>query len=238
MSAHASRDEGGGAPNVKVDAVDDTELERAIQDSQREAVQQEGADIAEAVLRSKADAPELNCDGVIIFRLTRVSNEITEILLQSPLLVECRNRVVDAGCEVVPAYANGAKCFVPLTAEQVSEINLEPQPHHIIALRTDRDLIAGVLSNIPCRKRPQLRLDHRTEPPKDANHYQTVEVEDVDAEQVAIKDEYALSGLLIRNTFLHILDRKEVSESSAFCESAPCGTSDFTQPANPRRWGP
>merc|ERR1712032_1268702 len=122
-------------------------------------------------------------------------------------------------------------CFVPLTQLEVSEINLELQPHHIIALLADKGQIERALAEVPCRKRPQVRTDHRAEPAPE-------ECEDAEEDRVAIVEELVLSGMRIRNTFLEYPDVKDVSETSAMCQSAPCGHCEAAQPPNPRRWSP
>ena len=60
-----------------------------------------------ALQLSKAELPPLSSDGVVLFRLTRMAHtrEVETVLLESPMLTECRNRVLDAGCEIMPPWA-------------------------------------------------------------------------------------------------------------------------------------
>merc|ERR1711957_285450 len=104
----------------------------------------ESSHVADALLRRKGPlagrmAPEF--DDIVVLRLTRLarSPEVETLLFESPFLADCRAHVVAAGSEIAPAWANGAKLFVPMTLEQVVEAGLELQHHHILVYECDVD---------------------------------------------------------------------------------------------------
>merc|ERR1712232_744354 len=121
-----------------------------------DSVQEEQADLQKALLLSKADSPALSGDDVVIFRLTRYSQDIEAALCTSTELTE---RVGDAGCQVRPDFSEGI-FLVPITAEQYKELGLDLQKHHILALRSDRDEIARSLRPVPKTKRPRLHYEN------------------------------------------------------------------------------
>ena len=77
------------------------------------------------------------------------SPEIINVLLRSPILAGLR------GHDVSPSWANGAKLFVPLTEQQVRDIGVELHDWHVIAYRSDVNLLKAALKDIPCRQRPK-----------------------------------------------------------------------------------
>jgi len=130
--------------------------------------------LSKAILLSKLDGPAeglpLSFDGVTIFRITRYahSEATLQVLLESPLLNECRSRVADAGCDIIPEWGNGAKCFVPLTPDQSHELarlGIELQPHHVIALKTDLESLNSALQSMASRKRARVNVDHHASYP-------------------------------------------------------------------------
>merc|ERR1712046_305651 len=105
----------------------DEQMTRAIDESTAEALNRANSELMAAVLSSKADAPnELSADGVVLFRLDRRARteEVTNALLQAPALARCRQAVEDAGCELQPAWANGAWLLVPMTQDLYREANI------------------------------------------------------------------------------------------------------------------
>ena len=160
-----------GAPgSVRDDADLDDAKQQAVLQSIAEAnerQEQEGAQLMEALLRSKADMPAtgvpLSGDGVVILRLTRKSRspEVLAVLSQSHLLSHCHARVADAGCSVTPDWANGAHSLVPLTREQLEETDFELNHHHVVALEVDIEHIRAALRTIDCKTRPKVSLDHK-----------------------------------------------------------------------------
>jgi len=117
-------------------------------------------ELMEAIQRSKADAPQvLSSDNVVLLRLTRMarSPEVFSVLMESELLLHCRRRVLEAGCEISPSWASGAKLFVPYTESQLAELDqagIELRDHHILALRDDKEVISQALKSLPKKKRP------------------------------------------------------------------------------------
>merc|ERR1712046_564205 len=107
-------------------------------------------------MRSKADAP-LMSDGVVLMGFKRVGNlnGIVESLLSSEHLVGPISRVVDAGCEVRPAWTL-AVLLVPLTQAQVDELGVELSVHHIFAHEDDKELLIRALKELPSRRRTSI----------------------------------------------------------------------------------
>ena len=76
-------------------------------------------------------------------------------------LADARKRVDEAGCSVFLAAANGACLLVPLTEEQVFELQLKLTAYHIVALRSDKPAILQALKEVHGSIRPKLKEDHR-----------------------------------------------------------------------------
>lgn len=100
------------------------ELEEVLQMSEEAALCQEQAHLQEALLRSKScGGPPISGDDIVIFRLSRFSKDVQEILSTSSQLGPCHHQVTDAGCQVRPDFTD-ATCLVPITAEQYAELDL------------------------------------------------------------------------------------------------------------------
>jgi hypothetical protein len=128
--------------------------------------QQETDQLLAALQLSKCSPPPLNSDGVVLLRLTRMARsvDVVNLLVEAPTLAACRARVTDAGCDITPDWACGAKLFVPCTSEQVDELELqgiELSEHHILALLSDKETIEDALKALPHSRRPRLSEDHR-----------------------------------------------------------------------------
>jgi len=121
-----------------------------------------------AIQRSRADLPALSGDDVVLYRLTRMARlpEVTSTLLESPLLLPCRERVIDAGCEISPSWSSGAKFFVPCTQQLIAELEqdtgFEILDKHILALRSDKEVIIRALKSLPRKIRPHVSAEHGT----------------------------------------------------------------------------
>jgi len=142
------------------DADKDADLGQAVEESTREAVERENADVADAIVRSKADAPQwLTPDGVVLLRLTRHAKavEVATALTSAPELEHCRALVYEAGCEIQPEWAGGAWLLVPCTREQFHEVGLTTSAVHILALSRDEEAVRRALQRLPKEKRPKLR---------------------------------------------------------------------------------
>merc|ERR1712039_303916 len=69
----------------------------------------------------------------------------------------------DAGCEVAPTWADGAKLFVPFTPEQLDDLvvlGLELESHHILALYSDKRDIEEALTPVRRKDRPRVSAKH------------------------------------------------------------------------------
>merc|ERR1712032_646091 len=88
---------------------------------------------------------------------------VRDVLLKHPLLENSRLRVLAAGCEIAPSWAEDAITFVPLTPDLLSEIKhvgFSLQNHHIVTLKSDMNLIERALKDIPNKGRPRLSTEH------------------------------------------------------------------------------
>lgn len=123
-----------------------------------------GVDVAHGVIRNETlggaqSGTSSSGEGVVVIRLTRMarSPQVTNLLLQSPVLESCRRRVRDAGCDIMPDWAAGAKVFVPsIQSQEVAEAGVTLQDHHLIVYSSDVHLIQKVLAEMPCRQRPKV----------------------------------------------------------------------------------
>merc|ERR1712110_1032011 len=134
----------------------DTDDEEGVAEDSGSEDDEEQADLQKALLLSKADSPALSGDDVVIFRLTRYSQDIQAALCTAAELIQ---RVNDAGCQVQPDFSEGI-FLVPITAQQYKELGLDLQKHHVLALRSDRDGIAEALRPVPKTKRPRLHYEN------------------------------------------------------------------------------
>lgn len=226
---------------------DKVKLDEALQQSELEALHQEQEQLHEVILRSKADGPQpISSDDVVIFRLTRFSKQIQDVLRSSPCLANCRQRVEASGCEVVPVFSDST-FFVPITEEQYKELQLTLQPHHIVAWRGDQAAIVEALRAVPASKRPKMRFDHRAhevegvaEEPMSPCTSQKSPTAYADTDHcLYVVEESVVEGPLVHGFFhFNIRDVSEVS-SDLVCHSAPCGdatSSTHCQPVNARRY--
>jgi len=232
--------------------LEDEEMTRAISLSEQEALQLESADISAAVMRSKVEAHAMSKDDVVIFRMTRCCREATAALLNSSALEDCRRRVTEAGCELLPAWAGGAKLLVPLTSQQILESGLALQPYHILALRSDESLIRRALFEVKKKQRPKLKAEWgavniRDDPeasaesgyppqeePSTQGHQEVPQSSD--SRRAGARRADSAVDLVIERTFIHFSEFYELSEASEVACSAPCSVSGGMEPANPRRW--
>lgn len=95
---------------------------------------------------------------VVVLRLTRMahSEEVTSLLLNAPLLEKCHAQVRDAGCEVMPAWAHGAKLLVPFAEHRVQDVGLHLTHHHIVVKHEDIELVRLALAELPYRRRAKV----------------------------------------------------------------------------------
>jgi len=123
-------------------------------------VEAENADIAQAIIESRCNAPPeglpLSDDGVVVLRLkSKVrTQKVAQVLSGSPLLADCHARVAESGgCQWSPAWL-----FVPITQDQICEAGLELKDHHIVCLKEDIENIRAALKEIRCTDRPGLTV--------------------------------------------------------------------------------
>lgn len=218
-------------------------LQQALRRSEEEDLQREGRDVQEALLRSKADA--WSAIGVTLLRLTFHSPDITALLLGSCALADCRARVESAGCEVRPAWANGALLFIPVTEDQTAEADLQLKSHNILMLTSDVQHVQQALAQLPRRKRPQLKPEHYPEgkplaSPRESNDGCSINIEtnpstlDCTGDQIGAWMQDV--GLLVERTFLNFPLSKDISDASTILQSAPAAAGASSTSMNPHRW--
>ena len=124
-----------------------------------------GSQIAEVLLRSKADGPPpLSSDGQVVLKITRFTHahQTNDAIMLSDSLAYCRARVSEAGCEIMPSWAGGARLLVPFTEAQLQELNeagKELQPWHLVALRSDIDAIIAAFADVKSKARARVQHD-------------------------------------------------------------------------------
>lgn len=213
----------------------------AVESSIKTAHEEEAAHLSQALLRSKSDLLALSGDDVIIIRVTRRTAHVAQVLCESPHLNDCRKRVIEAQCDIFPAWANGACLLVPLTHVIVLEAELALHAHNIVALRSDLESLKFALSVLSNRQRPKLRPEHQAHHcnnpahgmPSSSGAHGVVMPESIEAEPALPYD----IELVVEKTFVHFQQR-DASEASAVVHSAPAGCGKSPQPKNPRRWNP
>jgi len=132
------------------------ELEIAIRESAAEAITQEGAHVQEALLRSKIDAAQRQ--QLVVLRLTKRNSEVLQVMLTNSCLQHVRSHVEEAGCEILPDWADGAIFLAPLTEQQALEAGVKFRAHHIVVAQQDQATVERVLATIPKRRRPGVQF--------------------------------------------------------------------------------
>ena len=91
--------------------------------------------MAEALLRCKIDMQSEN--EVMLLRLTTYSDEVDKVLFKSPALAACRAALLDAGCDLIPPWGNGAKVSLGEGSEgAMGDLNRNP-PRPLASRRVD-----------------------------------------------------------------------------------------------------
>ncbi|CAE7541974.1 unnamed protein product [Symbiodinium sp. CCMP2592] len=129
-----------------------------------EAFQPAGASVADVLLQGKRTLGPYSGTGssgedVVVLRLTRMarSPQVINLLLQSPVLEPCHERVRNSGCGVSPTWANGAKILVPgILAQDVHDAGVTLQDHHVLVYSSEIELVRRALAAMPCRERPKV----------------------------------------------------------------------------------
>jgi len=188
--------------------------------------------ISRALLLTKQEA--FTSESLMLWRLTKHSPTVDETLLASPDLSHCRSRVENAECELKPSWAGGALLLIPLTEEQYQELEIDLERHHVLGLMGDEVAIQAALHKVPCRKRPQVRADHRALPRSDIEPMEDMTAQAVAfagsaaqhdhdgaptgvAAQVAPSDRLAGDMVILEvvRTFYHVRLPKLVTEASS-----------------------
>jgi len=178
----------------------------------------EQQDLHEALLKSKADGPPpVSYDDMVIFRLIRTCDEAQHALNKAQVLSNARQRVEDAQCSVRPEGANNAFPLVPLTREQVPDIE-------------------EALKKVNPSRRPKVRDDRRTETMDE--HASAAGPGKPQATSINVIEEIELLIPKVRSQLLEFMVRNgrasEPSERSMKTASAPTGDAERIQPMNPR----
>ncbi|CAE7701834.1 MIB2 [Symbiodinium sp. CCMP2592] len=124
------------------------------------------------------------CGDAVLLHLSRCGGPVKEALLSSPELAECLQRVVDAGCEVTPEWANGAVLLAPLTEEEATDAGLKLYPHHVVAFESDTDRVQATLRALPCKVRPSIKRCSKLE---QAAKHQPQHAEDAAAQSHSLR---------------------------------------------------
>eukprot|EP00929_Paragymnodinium_shiwhaense_P048900 TRINITY_DN24684_c0_g1_i3.p1 TRINITY_DN24684_c0_g1~~TRINITY_DN24684_c0_g1_i3.p1 ORF type:complete len:621 (-),score=104.49 TRINITY_DN24684_c0_g1_i3:489-2351(-) len=201
-----------------------------LEESMQEDIRRECADIKEATLRSLADT--------IVCRLTFHMPSVVDLLTQAPDLEECRARVVSAGCELRPAWANGALLLVPVTHDDLLEAGMKLATHNILMLASDQARVERVLAELPRRRRPRLLPEHEAVVDTAASSSSdAVKCPDDETHVDSDGDWMEEVGLVVEKTFLTFrLGPSEVSVASAVVQSAPAAVEDWPEPVNPHQY--
>ena len=156
----------------------------------------------------------------VLLSLSHTGVKVKDALLKAECLEDCRQDVVDAGCDLQPEWANGAVLLMPLTELQAQDNQLELRPHHVVALKGDKERVLAALQTLPCRSRPKIREEQGLPTRKfEASSWKP------DMDMI----------LTVDRTFLTCLPA--APSESTVNESAPCGDVNSKQPLNPRKKG-
>jgi len=91
---------------------------------------------------------------VVVIEFSRDQQAFDHALLNSPPAA----RALASGGALQPAWANGAKIFVPaICHEDVQEAGVELRPRHVVAYEADLPEILHALEQLPSQSRPRLK---------------------------------------------------------------------------------
>ena len=188
-------------------------------------VEKAEADFTEALVRSRAEAREmpLSGDGIALFRLTRNqrSSEVVSLLMDSQgALAHLHRGMRDAGCDVAPDWAGGAKLFVPFTSEQMADLDamgLELEGHHVLALSSDKRLMEEALTPV-CRKdQPRISVKHGADRGPRTSH----DASSSSGAPAAVADANTLIDSLVHDDVLEVVQAIRTDSSLGFPEYQP-----------------
>lgn len=113
---------------------------------------------------------------------------------------------------------------------------MELRAHHIVGYKDDHDLVRAALSALCSKRRPSVAAPAMTSAIAHCDeHNLTRVVDNCDFDDIEVEIKYTVE-IKYRNTFLDYRIPKDISEATAFHESAPCGDSSAIQPVNARRY--
>ena len=88
-----------------------------------------------------------------------VANQyVLDVLLKDERLQKVRAQVEEAGCEILPDWAQGAVLLVPLTEKEAMDVGVELRAHHVVIAQTHQSHIESALAAIPKKRRPIARI--------------------------------------------------------------------------------
>jgi hypothetical protein len=186
-------------------AQDETSVDHA--ETETDPRQEEQADLHRAILESRVTEPNMsaeqateneNSEGVVLYVLRRCAQaeEVAAALRTAPELHVCRTEVFEAGCELQPAFASGAWLLLPMTKDQLAEVQLEAKlaslkPWHVLMPAHHEEAVLQALQRVSKKKRPALKMlsscamsckrKYSEEPQADDVNSQEAEADDTEA---------------------------------------------------------
>ena len=76
--------------------------------------------------------------------LKSLDSQVLDVLLQHPHLAAVRAQVEEAGCELLPDWADGAVVLAPLTENQALEADVALHAHHIVVAQQSKPTKQGL----------------------------------------------------------------------------------------------
>jgi hypothetical protein len=185
----------------------------AIGNSVAETVAQEGPGLQDAadlnaLIGSKVKSYEEQ--KLVVLRLTKHNSRVLDAIRKDSNLKTLREQVDEAGCEILPKWAEGCIMLAPLTQHQVKEAGVKLRAHHIVVAQQHQTLVQKALAAVPKRSRPLVMT---------ADPSSTREV------LAALDDWESLwDGLWeVEKTFVHVPLNPSLSASSWDIQSEPWG---------------
>lgn len=137
---------------------------------------------------------------VAVLRLNRHPEISRKALLESDLAAEAQA----AGIVVEPPWANGAKIFVHILADDVpAEIDL--RPYHVVVHQEDVSRVDMILQSLPCKQRPLI---------KSPEVLITLKPDTEAQEKADVLPDFA-----IHETFVHVPERPWITPRSKYARS-------------------
>jgi len=182
-------------------------LDKALQESELEALWQEQEELHKTILHSKMDlwqprrrAPEDGADqadGLVLLCFSRCPGELPTALLESPLAA----RVAADGVQLQPDWARGR--LILATGATEAGISEARGPWHVAVRAADEGEVLDVLRACLGRQRPRLKCDGRFRVPGDASLFGDVSASEPAAQPRAQSAAEWSDILVVERTFLH-----------------------------------